>query len=120
MKFMLLIYHNEQRWSGISEAEKQSIYGEYRKLREQIQASKQFIDGSQLEATTTATSIRIRDGEELVTDGPFAETHEQLGGYFLIETANLDEAIAIARRIPSARTGTIEVRPLAESRRPGT
>jgi hypothetical protein len=83
MKFMLLIYQNEPRWAAISEAEKQSIYGEYRKLREQIQASKQFIDGSQLEATTTATSIRIRDGEELVTDGPFAETHEQLGGYFL-------------------------------------
>jgi hypothetical protein len=67
-----------------------------------------------LEPVTTATSIRVRDGKELVTDGPFAETHEQLGGYFLIEAKNLDEATAIAARIPSARTGTIEVRPLVE------
>ena len=68
-----------------------------------------------LEPTTTATSIRVRDGKRLVTDGPFAETHEQLGGYFLIEADNLDEATSIAARIPSARTGTIEVRPLVET-----
>ena len=71
--------------------------------------------GSQLQPIATATSVRVRDGKELITDGPFAETHEQLGGYFLIEAKNLDEATAIAARIPSARTGTIEVRPLVET-----
>ena len=115
MKYMLLIYHDEQRWSELSESERQQIYGEYRKLREQLQSGGQYLDGSQLQPATTATSIRIRDGddEELVTDGPFAETHEQLGGYFLIEARDLDEAISVAKRIPSARMGTIEVRPLA-------
>jgi hypothetical protein len=115
MKYMLLIYHHEQSWDGISEAERQQIYGEYRQLREQLVASGQFVTGSELQPIATATSVRVRDGAELVTDGPFAETHEQLGGYFLIEAKNLDEATNIAARIPSARTGTIEVRPLAES-----
>jgi len=113
MKFMLLIYHNEQRWNEINESERQQIYGEYRQLREQLQSSGQFLDGSQLQPANTATSIRIRDHKELVTDGPFAETHEQLGGYFLIEAKNLDEAVSIARRIPSVRMGAIEVRPVA-------
>jgi hypothetical protein len=73
------------------------------------------VTGSQLQPVTTATVVRVRDGKELITDGPFAETHEQLGGYFLIEAENLDEATSIAARIPSARTGTIEVRPLVET-----
>ena len=115
MKYMLLIYHDEQSWDGITESERQQIYGEYRKLREQLQSSGRFVTGSQLQPITTATSVRVRDGKELVTDGPFAETHEQLGGYFLIEAENLDEATSIAARIPSARTGTIEVRPLVET-----
>ena len=115
MKYMLLIYHDEHHWSELGESERQQIYGEYRKLREELQSRGQFLNGSQLQPVTTATSIRVRDGKELVTDGPFAETHEQLGGYFLIEARNLDEANAIAARIPSARTGTIEVRPLAET-----
>jgi len=114
MKYMLLIYHDEQSWGAISEVEREKIYAEYRKLREQLLSSGQFITGSQLEPIATATSVRVRDGKELVTDGPFAETHEQLGGYFLIEAKNLDEATSIAARIPSARTGTIEVRPLIE------
>ena len=84
-------------------------------MREQLQSRGQFVTGSQLEPIATATSVRVRNGKELVTDGPFAETHEQLGGYFLIEAENLDEATSIAGRIPSARTGTIEVRPLVES-----
>ena len=113
MKFMLLIYHNEQRWNEITESERQQVYGEYRQLREELQSSGQFLDGSQLQPANTATSIRNRDDEELVTDGPFAETHEQLGGYFLIEAKNLDEAVAIAKRIPSVRMGAIEVRRLA-------
>lgn len=115
MKYMLLIYHVEGVWNELGESERRQIYGEYRQLREQLQSGGQFLDGSQLQPAAAATSIRIRDGEELVTDGPFAETHEQLGGYFLVEARDLDEAIAIAKRIPSARMGAIEVRPLAES-----
>lgn len=114
MKYMLLIYHGEESWNAISESERQQIYLEYRKLRAELLAKGQFVTGSQLQPITTATSVRVRDGKELVTDGPFAETHEQLGGYFLIEAENLDEATSIAARIPSARTGTIEVRPLVE------
>ena len=115
MKYLLLIYHDESRWNELTEAERQEIYGEYRKLRGQLQTGGQFLGGSQLQPAGSAISIRVRDGEELVTDGPFAETHEQLGGYFLVEASDLDEAIAVAKRIPSARMGTIEVRPLVES-----
>jgi len=115
MKYMLLIYHDEQSWNTITEAERQQIYGEYRSLRAELESKGQFITGSELQPVTTATSVRVRDGKELITDGPFAETHEQLGGYFLVEAKNLDDATAIATRIPSARTGTVEIRPLAES-----
>jgi hypothetical protein len=104
MKYMLLIYHDEQSWDGITEAERQQVYLEYRNLRGELELRGKFLSGSELQPITTAT-----------TDGPFAETHEQLGGYFLIEATDLDEATAIAARIPSARTGTIEVRPLAEN-----
>lgn len=114
MKYMLLIYHDEQGWNSLSEAERQEIYFEYGKLTGELEASGHYVTGSELQPITTATSVRVRDGKELVTDGPFAETHEQLGGYFLIEAKDLDEATSIAARIPSARTGTIEVRPLAE------
>jgi hypothetical protein len=116
MKYMLLIYQDEPSWDALSEAERQQIYLEYRKLRDELQTRGQFVTGSQLQPIATATSVRVRDGKELVTDGPFAETHEQLGGYFLIEAKNLDEATSIAARIPSARAGTIEVRP----RKPNT
>ena len=114
MKYMLLIYHEEQSWETLTEAEREQIYGEYRQLRGDLESSGKFLDGSELQPVTTATALRVRDGKELVTDGPFAETHEQLGGYFLIEAKDLDEATSIAARIPSAKTGTIEVRPLAE------
>ena len=120
MKYMLLIYHDEPSWNAISETERQQIYLEYRKLRGELEASGKFVTGSQLQSVTTATSVRVRDGKELVTDGPFAETHEALGGYFLIEAKDLDEATSIAARIPSARTGTIEVRPLVETVVPAT
>src|SRR2546423_2743887 len=111
MKYMLLIYHDEQSWDAIAETQREQIYAEYRKLREELLSRGQFVTGSQLQPITTATAVRVRDGKELITDGPFAETHEQLGGYFLIEANNLDEATSIAARIPSARTGTIEARP---------
>jgi hypothetical protein len=120
MNYLLLIYHDERGWNELLETEREQIYGEYRALRAELQSRGQFLNGSQLESVTTATSVRVRDGKALVTDGPFAETHEQLGGYFLIEARNLDEANAIAARIPSARTGTIEVRPLAETRAEAT
>ena len=120
MKYMLLIYQNEPAWNALSETERQQIYLEYRKLREDLLSKGQFVTGSQLQPIATATSVRVRDGKELVTDGPFAETHEQLGGYFLIEAENLDEATSIAARIPSAKTGTIEVRPLVETAAPAT
>jgi hypothetical protein len=115
MKYMLLIYHDEPSWDAITEAERQQVYLEYRNLRDELTKNGKFITGSQLQPIATATSVRVRDSKELVTDGPFAETHEQLGGYFLVEAANLDEATAIAAQIPSARTGTVEVRPLVES-----
>jgi len=115
MKYLLLIYHDEPTWQALTEAERIEIYGEYRKLREKLLSTGQFITGSQLQPIATATTVRVREGKELVTDGPFAETHEQLGGYFLIEAKDLDEATRIAAQIPSARTGSIEVRPLVES-----
>jgi len=114
MKYLLLIYQNEKEWAAHTEAEVQKMYAEYGQLRQALTASGQFIGGSQLHPIATASSVRVRDGKELITDGPFAETHEQLGGYFLIEAKNLDEALAIAARIPSAREGTVEVRPIVE------
>lgn len=113
MKYLLLIYHEERAWDQLSETERQKIYAEYRQLTQEIMASGQHLAGSQLQGSSTATSVRVRDGQELMTDGPFAETKEQLAGYFLIETNDLDEAMGIATRIPSARVGTVEVRPLA-------
>lgn len=112
MQYMLLIHEDEQAFQGLTEAERQSIYAEYRQYSQEISASGHYISGSELQPTSTATSVRVRDGKRLVTDGPFAETREQLGGYYLVEAKHLDDAIALAARIPSARTGTIEVRPL--------
>jgi hypothetical protein len=114
MKYMLLIHDDEKGWGKVSEAERQRIYGEYGQFTQQIIEAGQFVAGSELQPTTTATSVRVREGKRLVTDGPFAETREQLGGYYLVEAKDLDEAIGIAARIPSARTGTIEVRPVVE------
>jgi len=114
MKYMLLIYDNEQAWTRITEAEQRKVLGEYMSFTADIKASRNYLAGSQLQPIATATSVRVRDGKEVVTDGPFAETHEQLGGYYLIEAKDLDEATRIAARIPSAQFGTIEVRPIVE------
>ena len=111
MKYMLLIYGDEQ---DLSEAERQDCYAESTQLAHDLQANGQFLSANPLHPTTMATSVRIRDGKRLVTDGPFAETHEQLGGYFLVEAAHLDEALAIAAKIPMACKGTVEVRPVIE------
>jgi len=111
MKYMLLIYLDEQ---ALSETERQECYAESTQLAQQIHTSGQYLAANPLQPTSMATSVRVRNGKRLVTDGPFAETREQLGGYFLIEAGNLDEAIGIAARIPMARKGTVEIRPVFE------
>ena len=118
MKYMLLIHDDEQAFQNLNDSDRQAIYAEYRKFSEDIAASGHYITGSELQPTSSSTTVRMRNGKRLVTDGPFAETREQLGGYYLVEAKDLDEAIALAARIPSARTGTIEVRPLAPSMAP--
>jgi hypothetical protein len=111
MKYMLLIYGTDQAWD---EAGREECYAESAQLANRLKASGQYLGASPLHSTTTATSVRVRDGRRLVTDGPFAETHEQLGGYYLVDAKNLDEAIGIAVQIPGARVGTVEVRPVME------
>jgi hypothetical protein len=111
MKYMLLVYYDEQ---AMSETVRQECYGESAQLAQDLHASGQYLDASPLQLTSTATSVRVRNGKRLVTDGPFAETREQLGGYYLIEAKDLDEAIGVAARIPVARLGTIEIRPVME------
>jgi hypothetical protein len=114
MKYMLLIYDDERVWETMSEGDRHRLFGEYMQFTEQIKATGHYVSGAPLQPIATATSVRVRNDEQLVTDGPFAETREQLGGYYLIDAKNLDEAIAIAARIPSVRLGTIEVRPVME------
>ena len=111
MKYILLIYGDEKTWD---EAVREDCYKESTELAHQLNESGNYLAASPLQPTATATSVRVRDGKRLVTQGPFAETREQLGGYFLIEAANLDEAMEIASRIPGARFGTVEVRPVIE------
>jgi hypothetical protein len=112
VQYMLLIYHSEQDWAAMSDDERNALYGDYFAFTNAIRESGNFVDGAPLQPTSTATAVRVRDGEQLVTDGPFAETKEQLGGFYLVEAENVDEAIEIAARIPGARYGTIEVRPV--------
>ena len=111
MKYMLLIYGDEH---ALDQTERERCYGESSELARDLAANGQFLSTGPLHATATATSVRVRGGKRQVTDGPFAETREQLGGYFLIDAPDLDEAIAIAGRIPMARTGTVEVRQVIE------
>jgi len=114
MKYMLLICRDEPSWEGLGPAERQQIYKETVTLSEELTARGQYVAGHPLYPSSAATSVRVRDGKRLVTDGPFAETREQLGGYMIVEVKDLDEAIAIAGRIPLARTSTVEVRPVRE------
>ena len=114
MKYLMLICDDEQAWGRLSDKDRSEMMGEYRRLIDRLKGSGHYLGGSQLQPTATATSVRVRNGKRLLTDGPFAETREQLGGYFLIEAKDLDEALSIAAEIPSARDGTIEVRPLVE------
>jgi len=111
MKYMLLVYMDEQ---AMTDEEREHCYVESAQLTQDLNAKGQYLGAGPLNSVSTATSVRVREGKRLVTDGPFAETREQLGGYYVIEAADLDEAISIAERIPPARFGTIEIRPVME------
>ena len=111
MQYMLLIYLDEH---ALSEAQREKCYVESAEYAQQLNASGNYLAASPLHPTSTATSLRVRDGKRLVTDGPFAETREQLGGYYLIDARDLDEAINIASKIPAGQFGTVEVRPVME------
>jgi hypothetical protein len=111
MKYMLLVYLDEQ---AMTDEERADCYVESAQLTQDLNAKGHYLGAGPLHSVATATSVRVRDGRRLVTDGPFAETREQLGGYYLIEAKDLDQAIDIAERIPPARMGTIEIRPMME------
>ena len=111
MKYMLLIYTDEAAWT---ESEREHCYADSTWLTHELNAKRQYLGAAPLHPVSMATSVRIRDGKRLVTDGPFAETREQLGGFFLVEAQDLDEVIGIAARIPGARKGTVEVRPVLD------
>jgi hypothetical protein len=112
MQYLLLIYDEEKNWETMSEAERNGLFGEYGAYTGELQASGQMLGGNALLPTSTATTVRVREGEQVVTDGPFAETKEQLGGYYLIEAESVDGALEWAAKIPGARWGSIEVRPI--------
>lgn len=111
MKYMLLVYLSED---ALTESERQQCYKDSAALARDLGASGKYIDASPLHPVALATSVRIRNGKRLITDGPFAETREQLGGFYLIDAKNLDDAIAIAERVPVVTVGTIEIRPVLE------
>jgi hypothetical protein len=112
MKYLLLIYENEGALAGLSEAEQGKIFQEYMDYTARIRKSGHYIAGEALQPVSTATTVREKNGKALTTDGPFAETREQLGGFYMVEAKDLDEAIALASGIPAVRTGSIEVRPI--------
>jgi hypothetical protein len=114
VQYALLIYDDPTSWEGMSEAERGQVFQEYGTLTQAMKSKGAYVDGNPLQPTPSATSVRVRDGERLVTDGPFAETKEQLGGYYIVEAESLDEAIEWAGKIPSARFGTVEVRPVMQ------
>jgi hypothetical protein len=114
VKYMLMICRDEPAWAKLSPDERRQIYAETLQLSEELTARGQYLGGMPLHPSSSATSVRVRDGKRLVTDGPFAETREQLGGYMLIDVKTLDDAVAIAARVPLARTSTVEVRPVRE------
>jgi len=111
MKYMLLIYLDEK---ALNESEREHCYVESTELAHELQSNGQFLAASPLQPVSTATCVRVRDGKRLVTDGPFAEAREQLGGYYMVDVKNLDVAISVAGRIPGARVGAVEIRPVIE------
>ncbi len=111
MKYMLMVYLDEH---AMTNEEREHCYVESAQLSQDLNASGNYLSASPLHPVATATSVRVREGKRVVTDGPFAETREQLGGYYIVEAKDLDEAISIAERIPPARFGTVEIRPVME------
>ena len=114
MKYLLLVHHDEEAFNKISEGKRKAMLAESIQLCHQLHGNGQYIHASPLQPAATGTVVRVRDNKEFVTDGPFMETKEQLAGYFLIEAKDLDEALVIARRVPGACIGTVEVRPVRE------
>ncbi len=112
MQYLLLIYGSESRWDKVSGSEREKTLQEFGAFTQSIHQSGHLRGGNELDLTSKAATVRVRDGKQVVTDGPFAETKEQLGGYYLIEAKDVKDAVAIAARIPSARWGSIEVRPI--------
>jgi hypothetical protein len=112
MQYMLLIYSTPGRWESLSDDERGAVYAQYAAVGEELRNRGAYVAGAELQGVSSATSVRVRDGETQVTDGPFAETKEALGGYYLIEADSLDDAIAWAAKIPAATHGVVEVRPL--------
>lgn len=112
MQYLCLIYEDEKTWQKLPPAETEKFIGEYHAYTDSIKKSGNYVGGNALEPTQTATTVRVRQGKVATTDGPFAETKEQLGGYYLLDCKDLDEAIAWAARIPSARYGSVEIRPV--------
>jgi len=111
MKYMLLVYLNE---NALGDSERETCYRDSAQLTQTLHKEGKYLDASPLQSVALATSVRVRSGKRVVTDGPFAETHEQLGGYYLVEADDLDEAIGIAEKIPVVSVGTIEIRPVLE------
>ena len=118
MRYMLLIYDNEALSESRSEAEEQAIFAEYFKFSDEVRSKGVMEAGDPLMPTSAATTVRVKNGKRLTTDGPFAETKEQLGGYYILNCKTLDEALAYAAKIPAAKYGCIEVRPIMELDRP--
>jgi hypothetical protein len=114
MRYMLLIYDREADWGSMSEEDRGKMFQEYMTFTEGIRKGGQYKAGDALQPTSAATTVRVRNGKSVTTDGPFAETREQLGGYYVVDAKDLDEATEIAARIPGARMGSIEVRPILE------
>jgi hypothetical protein len=112
MEYLMLIYTTEADWGKLTPAQQGALSQEYGKFTEEIIQKGKFVGGNQLKPTASATTVRVREGKPVVTDGPFAETKEQLAGYYLVNANDLDEAIALAAKIPGARHGSIEVRPI--------
>jgi hypothetical protein len=118
--YLLLIYGDEDGWEALSDEERQAAIGEYGALHRDLAAQDKYGGSNELHGVETATTVRVREGDALVMDGPFAETKEQVGGYFLVDAESLDEAIEWAARIPAARRGAVEIRPVVERRGGGS
>src|SRR4051812_37258742 len=112
MKYLLTIYDDESMWSDVQPGDVTSMMDGYRKFGEEVHGNGAYVAGEALESTAAATTVRVKDGERLLTDGPFAETKEQLAGFYLLDCADLDEAVAYAAKIPGAQSGCVEVRPV--------